>query len=157
MKLTNTRSIKSAKGMTLLELTVVILVLLSLISILFVGARAWKKGADKAASVMVIRNTQQAVRSFANMHGLNPNDTPTALHGDFATGESTLKDALFGAEKFMTQDPTDAAFKHPAGPTYGYTAAAPTIIPPIGTLFITTTIGDTPSDYNPNPTDITSW
>ena len=42
MKLTNTT--KRAKGMTLLELTVVILVLLSLIYILFIGARAWKKG-----------------------------------------------------------------------------------------------------------------
>ncbi len=40
-----TRSTKS--GMTLLELTVVILVLLSLIGILFIGARAWKRGSDR--------------------------------------------------------------------------------------------------------------
>ncbi len=38
MKLTNTLSMKRKSGMTLLELTVVILVLLSLISILFIGA-----------------------------------------------------------------------------------------------------------------------
>lgn len=44
MKLTNTQTMKRKSGMTLLELTVVILVLLSLISILFIGARAWKKG-----------------------------------------------------------------------------------------------------------------
>jgi len=54
--------------MTLLELTVVILVLLSLISILFVGARAWKKGSDRAGCIINIRNTQQAVRGFLNMH-----------------------------------------------------------------------------------------
>lgn len=54
--------------MTLLELTVVILVLLSLISILFVGARAWKKGSDRAGCILNIRNTQQAVRGYMNMN-----------------------------------------------------------------------------------------
>ncbi len=48
MKLTNTQTMKRKSGMTLLELTVVILVLLSLISILFIGARAWKKGSAPA-------------------------------------------------------------------------------------------------------------
>ena len=69
MKL-NTRNMKSKSGMTLLELTVVILVLLSLISILFVGARAWKKGSDRSANIMNIRNTQQAMRGHENMKGL---------------------------------------------------------------------------------------
>ncbi len=69
MKL-NTRNMKSKSGMTLLELTVVILVLLSLISILFVGARAWKKGSDRSANIMNIRNCQQAMRGEENMKGL---------------------------------------------------------------------------------------
>ena len=68
MKLTHTT--KRTAGMTLLELTVVILVLLSLISILFVGARAWKKGSDRAANVLNIRNIQQAARGHANMNNL---------------------------------------------------------------------------------------
>ncbi len=68
MKLTNTQSMKSKSGMTLLELTVVILVLLSLISILFIGARAWKKGSDRAGCILNIRNSQQAVRGYLNMH-----------------------------------------------------------------------------------------
>ena len=55
MKLTNTRNLKRKSGMTLLELTVVILVLLSLISILFIGARAWKKGSDRSANIMNVR------------------------------------------------------------------------------------------------------
>jgi type II secretory pathway pseudopilin PulG len=75
MKLTRTS--KRASGMTLLELTVVILVLLSLISILFVGARAWKKGSDRSANIMNIRNTQQAMRGHENMKGLNPGDAFT--------------------------------------------------------------------------------
>jgi type II secretory pathway pseudopilin PulG len=68
--------------MTLLELTVVILVLLSLISILFVGARAWKKGSDRSANIMNLRNTQQAMRGHQNMNQL-------AVGGTFTTTELT--------------------------------------------------------------------
>ena len=77
MKLTNTHTTNRKSGMTLLELTVVILVLLSLISILFVGARAWKKGSDRSANIMNIRNTQQAMRGHENLRGLAPGGTFT--------------------------------------------------------------------------------
>ncbi len=55
--------------MTLLELTVVILVLLSLISILFIGARAWKRGSDRAICIIHIQSAQKGVRSYANLYG----------------------------------------------------------------------------------------
>lgn len=58
--------------MTLLELTIVILVLLSLITIMFIGARGWKRGTDRATCVLNIRQAQQGVRSHQNLHGLNP-------------------------------------------------------------------------------------
>ena len=74
MKLTNTMTMKRKTGMTLLELTVVILVLLSLISILFIGARAWKKGSDRSANIMNLRNCQQAMRGHQNMHELKVGD-----------------------------------------------------------------------------------
>jgi type II secretory pathway pseudopilin PulG len=122
MKLT--RNTKRASGMTLLELTVVILVLLSLISILFIGARAWKKGSDRAASILTIRNVQQAVRSFSNMNGHNPGDTVPTLQTD-----------IFGAGKFIENDPT--AGSHPAGTGVSYTIAAATTIPVVGTLYLT--------------------
>jgi len=41
-------------------------------SVLFVGARAWKKGSDRAACIMNVRNVQQAVRSQENMSHLKP-------------------------------------------------------------------------------------
>jgi type II secretory pathway pseudopilin PulG len=72
---TNNKAIKS--GMTLLELTVVILVLLSLIAILFVGARAWKRGSDRAGCIMNIRNVQQAARGHMNMTN-TPSTVPAA-------------------------------------------------------------------------------
>ncbi len=114
MKLTASHKVSRKAGMTLLELTVVILVLLSLISILFIGARAWKKGSDRAASILQIRNVQQAVRSYANMNGVNPNTTVATLQTD-----------VFGPGKFIENDPT--AGTHPAGGTYVFTIAAPTL------------------------------
>jgi type II secretory pathway pseudopilin PulG len=121
MKL-NTRNMKRASGMTLLELTVVILVLLSLISILFIGARAWKRGSDRAGCIMNIRNVQQAVRSHANMQGLNPGDTFT-------------NSDVFGAEKFVETTPDCP------DPSGAYTGLAGTTVPAVGTLFIECSLG----------------
>src|SRR5690348_7996294 len=66
---------RCAAGMTLLELTVVILVLLSLIAILFVGARAWKRGSDRAGCILNLRQAQQAVRAYQNVNQLNDGAT----------------------------------------------------------------------------------
>lgn len=134
MKLTNTQNMKASKsGMTLLELTVVILVLLSLISILFIGARAWKKGSDRAASILQIRNVQQAVRSYANMNGKNPGDVVAANAGPpIVLG---LRDEIFGAGRFIQNDPTLGS--HPAGTTVSYTIAAADTVPLVGTLYMT--------------------
>lgn len=60
--------------MTLLELTVVILVLLSLVSILFIGARAWKRGSDRSTNIINIRNVQQAARGHQNVNSMNVGD-----------------------------------------------------------------------------------
>ncbi len=93
MKLTNTNTSKQRKsGMTLLELTVVILVLLSLISILFIGARAWKAGSDRAGCILNIRNAQQAVRSYQNMNNYPEGKTInmfTDIFGDGGFGKET--------------------------------------------------------------------
>lgn len=142
MKLTQKNQINASKsGMTLLELTVVILVLLSLISILFIGARAWKRGSDRAASILTIRNVQQAVRSYANMNALSPGATVTGLRAE-----------IFGDNKFMKNDPAATGAVHPAGTGTSFAITAPTIIPAVGTLYMTVTGTDatyyTPSEYS---------
>jgi prepilin-type N-terminal cleavage/methylation domain-containing protein len=125
MKLTQTQNVKAKSGMTLLELTVVILVLLSLISILFVGARAWKKGSDRAGCIINIRNTQQAARGFLNMKSI-----ATAV---------TEADIFGGAEAFLKFQ------KCPSSPgaastsaLVGYTFTGTTVTP--GTIFLTCTV-----------------
>lgn len=146
MKLTHKTPIKAKSGMTLLELTVVILVLLSLISILFIGARAWKRGSDRAASILMIRNVQQAVRSHANMNQI-------------AVGGEMLKTSLFGPDLFMENDPTsakeDGTTRHPAGTGYAFTVASETV-PEVGTLYMTTTGPDTVY-FNPAEGTYDDW
>lgn len=133
-------------GMTLLELTVVILVLLSLISILFIGARAWKKGSDRAASILQIRNVQQAVRAYSNLNRKNPGDT-----------DPSMRLQLFGSGRFIENDPTISG--HPAGGNYVFEIAEPTIIPDIGVLYMKTggTGLELPSYYDPNLADAGDW
>jgi len=133
MKL-NTRNVtKKKSGMTLLELTVVILVLLSLISILFIGARAWKKGSDRAGCIMNIRNVQQAVRGHQNMMNLS-------------TNASLPSTALVGPNGYLGNDP-----KCPAG-TQGYTYLG--TVPALGTVYAKCNeFGGTSDGLNVNPND----
>ncbi len=117
MKLSPSKSLKRKSGMTLLELTVVILVLLSLISILFIGARAWKKGSDRAGCILNIRNIQQAVRGDQNMK-------------DKVYGEGGLDpDAIFGATGYLPNEP-----KCP-GDKSSYNGIAVTVYPAENTIY----------------------
>jgi prepilin-type N-terminal cleavage/methylation domain-containing protein len=68
-------------GFSLLELTVVIAVLLSLTTVLVLGARAWKNGADRTCCILTIRNVQTSVRSYQNLYGYNAGGMPYAEGG----------------------------------------------------------------------------
>jgi type II secretory pathway pseudopilin PulG len=136
MKL-NTHSMKRKAGMTLLELTVVILVLLSLISILFIGARAWKRGSDRAGCIMQIRNVQQGVRSYANMNGVN-------VTASTAATVSGLQALVIGAGMFVEKTPTC-----PSAGSYTYGGDT---VPPVGTLYMTCSLSSSdkhvPGSFN---------
>jgi prepilin-type N-terminal cleavage/methylation domain-containing protein len=121
---------KRKKGMTLLEMTVVILVLLSLIAILFTGARAWIRGSDKAGCIINIRHVQIAVRSHQNFNGL-------------ADGSSLdISSAIIGPSNFI-----EAAPVCPANGSYTYA----TTIPSTGELALTCSevisLDHTPPNY----------
>lgn len=77
-------------------------------SVLFVGARAWKKGSDRAACIMNTRNTQQAVRAYENMNGLKPGD-PLPLS------------EIFGEDKFLRE------VHCPLGGTYTFSKTIPKV------------------------------
>lgn len=144
MKLTNKHTVKASKsGMTLLELTVVILVLLSLISILFIGARAWKRGSDRSANILNIRNAQQAVRGHANMNNL-PETTGVVTEA-----------IIYGT----AGDGVGGYLRKPAVPAAGidsYTGLG--TVPPVGTLWLTVAYSGTgEADYAPASTVTRDW
>ncbi len=70
--------------MTLLEVTVVILVLMSLVAILFLGTSGWRRGADRSACIINIRNAQTAVRAYQNSRDVQEGtslDMPSVIIG----------------------------------------------------------------------------
>ena len=149
MKLTNTQAMKSKSGMTLLELTVVILVLLSLISILFIGARAWKKGSDRSANILNIRNVQQAVRGHGNMHGVIQGSTTPAV-----TGGAILAADIFGA----AGDGVGGYLKLPSAvATVTYTTPNATNTPPGVLYLLPSTDGLPGAEYGPTTGSTIDW
>lgn len=90
----------------------VLLLILPFISVLFVGARAWKKGSDRAACIMQTRNLQQAVRGHQNINSLK-------------VGDPLDWNVIFGPDRYLESKPVC-----PLGGTYTFMDS----IPPIGTL-----------------------
>lgn len=132
------RGRRAQRGMTLLELTVVILVLLSLISILFIGAQAWKRGSDRTLCIMNIQNVQKGVRSYSNLYGYSPGETVAGLQM-----------RVIGLGKFVEKTPVC-----PSAGNYTYGAAfGIDTVPPVGQLYL----GCSLSSSGHIPTNFGDW
>lgn len=119
--------------MTLLELTVVILVLLSLITVIFVGINAWKRGSDRSQSIVTMRNAQLAVRGEQNTRGLNASSP-----GNVVT-ISNLQDLVFGInpDAYINVENVGDVPDHPApGVNFSITRGNGAEIPEIGEPYI---------------------
>lgn len=68
-------TIKKQAGLTLIEITLVIAVLLGLISVLFIGVSAYKEGSNRAKCILNISSYQKAVRSYQNLYEKEATDT----------------------------------------------------------------------------------
>lgn len=110
--------------MTLLELTVVILVLLALVTVLFIGGRAWKRGSDRALCISSLANVQKAVRGYSNIYGYNPGATVPGLES-----------LLIGAGRFVEA--------MPECPADGVYTTLENQIPVVGTLYMTCSLAAT--------------
>src|SRR4029078_9137719 len=98
-----------AAGMTLIEISLVIALLLGLIAVVFLGIGSYRKGSDKAKCRMQLAAAQKAVRSQANFQNL---DTGSV----FATTDA------FGPGKALENEPTC-----PSGGTYTWVGTIPGI------------------------------
>lgn len=114
---------KSSQGLTLIEVTLVIAVLLGLISVTFVGVLAYKQGANRAMCIQNVSSVQKAMRSYCNFHELNPGDFVADLRGKVIT-----------EARFFSYEPTC-----PAGGSYAYSEGS---VPAVGALFVTCSITD---------------
>lgn len=94
MQSRNTKNPRFRQGLTLIESTLVLLLLLLLVSVLFVTTRIWKKGADRTACVLGQHQVQQAVRGYSNLYGKSP--------GEEVRGLPVL---LFGEGKYIEKVP----------------------------------------------------
>lgn len=126
------KTYSNESGLTLIEVTLVVAVLLGLISVLFLGVAAYKKGSNRASCILNMTTMQKAVRSYANLYQLD-------------VGDSISKTQLVGADKMIETAPVC-----PAEGVYTYNAT----IPPVGSVFLTCEINGM-EDHKPNST--TGW
>lgn len=109
----------------------VIAVLLSLTTVLILGARAWKNGSDRAGCILNIRNVQVSVRSYQNLYGYSAGGMP------YAEGGTQDIAALMFAKGYITGKSYDAiqGYDPCAGGGF-YKRTHPDVFPPQGQLYI---------------------
>lgn len=132
------------RGMSLLELTVAISVLLGLVSMLFVGARAWKRGSNRASCILTLRNMQMAARSYQNLYGYDYGSRPYAENGS-----QDIAAHLF-AKGYIER----SLFEQAAGSGHcpsggGYSRPLPEIFPAPGELYMNCSLA-TAEDHQPS-------
>ncbi|BCX49342.1 hypothetical protein HAHE_32500 [Haloferula helveola] len=108
---------KALPGLSLIELTVMIFIMLLLTSILVIGARAWKRGSDRALCIANITAVQKAVRGYANMSGRSPGDTILGLEA-----------RVVGPDQFFES--------LPVCPGSGIYTLGGDLVPPLGDLYM---------------------
>lgn len=110
-----------SSGMSLLEMTVVILVLLTIIGTLFIGARAWMKGSARATCIMHISVVQRSMRGYANLYNFPP-----------GTIAPDLLSQIIGPDRFILKTPIcTAGGSYSFGQDYGVNT-----IPPMGAIYM---------------------
>lgn len=120
-------------AMTLLELTVVILVMLTLIGILATGAKTWKQGVDRSVCILNLQTVQKGIRSFSNLYGYAPGNSVSGLESQ-----------VIGAGRFVET--------MPVCPSKGTYASGGDVIPQMGSLYFTCSLANS-GEHTPNVTE----
>jgi type II secretory pathway pseudopilin PulG len=135
--------------MSLLELTVCIAVLLSLITIAFVGSRSWKRGSDRAACVMALRNVQVAARSYQNLYGYNYGGSPYAENGSRDIARHLFEKGYIEKPLY---DLANGAGNCPGGGSY--IRLTPDTFPEAGVLYMSCSLA---APENHRPASMADW
>ena len=120
------------RGLTLIEVTLVVATLLGLISVLFMGVGSYKEGANRAVCVQQVASMQKAMRSYCNMHQIEPGQSV-----------SNLKARIIHPSGFIRQEPSC-----PSGGEYTYVEEE---VPAMGVLYMSCSIAEH------QPSNNTGW
>ena len=144
--------------MTLIELSVVILVLLGLISVLFVGATAWKRGSDRSNAILMIRSAQMGMRSHSQTQGISDPGPypglPSELFGhDLFVFNGIDKETGLPKANGELPDHPDLSL------SFGFASGDGEVIPDLGELYMCTggSAGVNDYSFNPYPKHYKSW
>ena len=121
MKPTFRTSRSLSRGMTLIELTLVVAVFIALIGVTFIGVLAYKNGSNRAMCIQNVSNVQRAMRSYCLMQQLEP-----------GYPVSNLRYKVVESGGFFAAVPTC-----PASGTYSYVEGE---VPAVGVLFMSCSI-----------------
>lgn len=139
------------RGVTLIELTVTILVLLFLLTIVFMGSRAWKRGSDRAACVLNMRNVQMATRSYQNMYGYSEGTQPETRYGTRDIARHLVENG------FITRDVYEMVNGGQSCPGGGlYNCPAPDIFPLRGRLYLQCSLSAS-EEHEPGSVSVVDW
>jgi hypothetical protein len=105
------------RGLTLIEITLVVATLLGLITVLFLGVGSYKEGANRAVCIQQVASMQKAMRSYCNMHQIEPGQAVT-----------NIKSRIVNPTGFIRQEPSC-----PSGGSYTYIEG---VIPAMGVLYM---------------------
>lgn len=142
---------KYSRGMTLLELTVVLVVILSMISVTMIGARAWIQGTDRAACILNITTVQKSVRSYQNMYGYSSGGLPAAQGGTQSIADHLLDKGYIADDLYSM---LKGARTCPGGGTYEL--AQEEVFPAEGSLYTTCSLEESRRHEVPVE-DIAGW
>ncbi|MFP6867125.1 MAG: type II secretion system protein [Roseibacillus sp.] len=131
---------RACRGLTLVELTMVILVILALVVMLFVGARGWKNGTDRARCILNIRQMQMSIRAYSSATEYQPG---TDL--SMKIPSVNLLAELVGVGKYVPVLP-----RCPGNGTYEFGGD---VVPEIGSLYMRCSL----ASQGHEPESIASW
>ena len=139
----------SRRGITLIELTVVIVVLLMLITVVSIGSRAWKRATDRSACVMNLRNFQMATRSYQNLHGYYFGGQPRMEYGKHDIARHLLEKGYVSQGLY---DQSKGTKPCSGGGTYN--TSAPDVFPMPGDLYMDCSLS---TSEEHEPANVADW
>ncbi len=143
--------VAGSRGITLIELAVVVVILLLMITIMFIGGSAWKRGSDRAGCLLNLRNVQVAARSYQNLYGYNYGGRPYAEYGTQDIARHLFEKGYIERNLY---DQARGVNPCPAGGAYSTGAAD--VFPLPGQLYLQCSLSST-DDHAPEAAASADW